>query len=167
MTEPNETGFEPTEADRLLDLYLATLPRFEPGAEFAERVMARLAVTHSGLVAKRQPQAVALAALSRPAVRWSLAGTSAFTGAAFTGLALATLASPGQMVTAVTTGAVGGWQALLALIAAWSVWTGQSLARVLVTLGPEFMMSLTAGAVLAMPVGVIGLWLAVRPALSS
>lgn len=154
-----------SEADRLLDLYLATLPRFEPGAAFADRVMARIARPRAVAAAApaRAPRVPAL--IRKPAVGWSLAGSAAFSSAALTALTVANLETMWAMVTAVTLDAgVTSWHALLGLVAVWSAWVGESVAAFVASVGPGPVIGFGAATVIAMPLSVFGLLLALRPA---
>lgn len=165
MTEHPEYESEPTEADRLLDLYLATLPRFEPKAGFADRVMARVAVERPGAVTVPSRRHALPALFRKPAFGWSVAGSTALSSTALTVWVAANLEAISTTVTAVTLDAgTTAWQALLGLVAMWSAWTGATAAAVLTALGPGPVISATAAAVLAMPLSILGLWLAFRPA---
>ena len=165
MTDHPEYNSEPTEADRLLDLYLATLQRFEPARGLADRVMARVVVTKPGAVTVPVRRAAVPILLKRPVFGWSLAGSAALSSTALTLWVATNLPAIGATVIAVTQGAgTATWQALLGLVAVWSAWAGISAAAVLTSIGPGPVIGTATTAVFAMPLSTLGLWLAFRSA---
>lgn len=156
-----------SEADRLLDLHLATLPRFDPSAGFADRIMARVSRPQAGSVPVRRSAARVPALLRPPAVGWAVAGSAAFSSSLLTAWAAANLEAMWASVTAVTLGAgVSSWHALLGLLAVWSTWAGTTAAAFLAAVGPAPVYGVAIATVIAMPVSVLGLLLALRPALT-
>ncbi|MBI3983609.1 MAG: hypothetical protein HY337_11915 [Gemmatimonadetes bacterium] len=169
MTEQPANDFQPTEADQLLDLYLATLPRFDPRPGFADRVMARVAATGPGsALTDVRPRPAVPTLLRKPALAWGLTGSAAGSSAVLTAWTAANLDAVWATVTAVTLSiGLAAWHALLALGATWSAWAGSAAAVFLAAVGLQSLTSLAAGVVIAMPVSAIGLLLAFRPATQS
>jgi hypothetical protein len=159
----NETPFDPEhppdETDRTLDLYLASLSRFDPSPAFAEQVMARVVVVRPAMAVQRWPRARSrtFAALSGAAAASSTALTAwvATNFEALTATAMPVAAAWG----------LATWQAILASVPAMSAWAGEQLAVIVTTAGPGPVAGVVAGAMLSIPISMFGLYLAARPPL--
>jgi hypothetical protein len=167
MTDHVENDAGLTEAERLFDLYLATLQRFDPGPGFSERVMVQLA-GHPGVTLvggeARRARVVVPAGLRRPAVGWGLAGSAALTSTALTVWTGLNFEAIGAKVTFVTTVALAAWPTLVEQVTRWSAGFGQDMAGLILQVGPSNLAWGWAGAALAIPASLIGLMLAFRPA---
>jgi hypothetical protein len=149
-------------------VYLATLPRFEPSLGFADRVMARVAIEKPGAVTIPARRAAVPAVFKRPVFGWSVAASSAFSTTALTVWIAANLDAISATVTAVTMDAgATAWQALLGLLATWLVSVTTAAGSVIAVIGQGTITGLGIAAVLAMPLSILGLLLAFRPALHS
>ncbi|HWP36781.1 MAG TPA: hypothetical protein VNL18_04425 [Gemmatimonadales bacterium] len=167
MTDHSGNDAELTEAERLFDLYLATLPRFEPGPGFSERVMAQLVGHPDVALVERETRRAAQivpAVLRRPGVGWGLAGSAALTSAALTAWTIPNLEAIGARLTSAMTVALAGWPTLVEQLTRWSAGFGQEAAGLIMQGGPSNLAGALAGAALAIPVSVVGLMLAFRPA---
>lgn len=162
-----ETG-PPDEADRLLDLQLAALPRFEPGREFADRVMARVAV--------RRPEAALAPWYVRPirlapklqALAAGMAGMAAATSTALTAWLAINFETLTQAAGAYAVSyGVTLWQGALALIPQASSALGVALGSIVTTVGPAPLAIALAALTIPIPFGMLGLYLAARPPLRS
>jgi hypothetical protein len=168
MTEHPENELQPTEADRLLDLYLAALPRFEPRPGFADRVMSRLAVAQPRIALIpawriRIPQA-----FKRPALHWTLAGSAAASSTVLTALVGANVEAISATVTTVTSSVgAAAWQGLLVWLATWSASAGTAVGTFAAAVGPVSVITVAAALSLALPLSTIGMMLVLRPAMSS
>lgn len=160
----NETPFDPEhppdEPDRMLDLYLASLSRFDPNPAFAEQVMARVAV-RPAMAVQRWPRrrSRALAALSGAAAVSSTALT-AWVVANFEALAATTTSVAAAWGLAV-------WQAIVGWLPEVTAAAGSRLAAIVLTAGPAPVASAVGLAVVSLPVSMLGLYLAARPPLHS
>ncbi len=159
----NETPFDqehpPDEADRTLDLYLASLSRFDPNPAFAEQVMARVAVLPV-MAVQRWPVRRAGRTLA------ALSGAAALSSTALTAWvvtnfeALTATAMPVAAAWRLAT-----WQAIVTSVPAMTAWAGERLVAIATTAGPMPVAGVVAAAVLSVPIGMVGLYLAARPPL--
>lgn len=165
----NETPFDrehpPDEAERLLDLYLASLPRFDPNPAFADQVMARV-VVHP--VMALEPWLRPSISLGRRGARTlaALSGAAAVTSTALTAWLVAN--SAGLAGTATSVAAAWGlatWQAIVAWLPAMTAGAGSRLVAIVTTAGPVPVAGVVACAVLSVPISMLGLYLAARPPL--
>lgn len=159
----NETPFDPQnppdETDRTLDLYLASLSRFEPGPGFANRVMARVALPPALAV---RPWPVRRAGRTLAA----LSGAAALSSTALTAWVASNLEALAAAVTSVATvRTLAAWQAVVAAVPEMTAWAGERLAAIALTAGPVTVGGVVAGALLSVPIGMFGLYLAARPPL--
>lgn len=163
----NQTPFDPEhppdETDRTLDLYLASLPRFHPSPGFTDRVMARVVM-----------QAPASAPVRRWPVRRAARILAALSGAAAVSSTALTagLVANFEALAATATSVVAAWgltvwNAALAAIPEVGVWAGDRLAAIVLGAGPVTAAGVVAGAVVSIPIGLFGLYLAARPPLHS
>lgn len=154
----------PDEQDRLLDLRLAALPRFDPSPGFADRVMARVRI--------RRPAAAVLPWYARP---WNIpAGIQRLAAAlavmAATSSAALTLWAASNLHTITetarryaTTAASSAAEESLRWFAQWASSLAESAAALASSTGwPATAAILTAG-LATIPLSMLGLYLASRP----
>ena len=159
MTEtPFDQEHPPDEADRTLDLYLASLSRFDPNPAFAEQVMARV-VLRPVMAVQRWPRrrARTLAALS---------GAAAMSSTALTAWVVTNFEA--LTATAIPVAAAWGlatWQAIVASVPSMTAWAGERLVAIATTAGPVPVAGVVAAAVFSLPISLFGLYLAARPPL--
>lgn len=157
----NETPFDqehqPDETDRTLDLYLASLSRFEPSPGFADRVMARVA-ERPALAVRTWPVRRAGRTLA------ALSGAAALSSTALTAWVATNFEALAATATAVATAwGLAARQAIVAVVPGMAAWAGERLAAIALTAGPVTVGAVVAGALLSVPLGMFGLYLAARP----
>lgn len=152
------------EQDRLLDLHLAALPRFDPSPGFADRVMARVRLP--------RPLVAAEPWYARPLVLGirvqRLAAALAAMAASASTILTAWLAANSDLVVRAT----GRYAIGLVSLAQQELgrWSGQG-AQAVLRVGAEFfgaanwpaLAALALGALAAVPLSLLGLYLASRP----
>lgn len=169
----NEIPFNPPsppppegDADRLLDLHLAALPRFEPTPGFADRVMARVTI--------RRPVAAVQPWYARPlsgragALAAGLSGAAALTSTALTAWLVPNVGGLAAGAGSLAVGtSLAAWQAFLAWLPQASASAGAALVAIVTTAGPVPVVALAAALTLSIPFSMLGLYLATRPPVRS
>ncbi|GBD32362.1 MAG: hypothetical protein KatS3mg081_1899 [Gemmatimonadales bacterium] len=162
FNDPNQPG-PPDEQDRLLDLRLAALPRFDPSPGFADRVMARIRIPHPAPARVPwyyRPRAV-------PAGIQRLAAALAVMAATSSSLLTLWIASNFQSLAEsarsyATALAASALDELLRQFARWSSFLGEAAAAVASSTGWPAAAAILAGCVAAIPLSMLGLYLLSR-----
>lgn len=149
--------------DQVLDRYLASLGRFTPGPGFDDRVMARVHIMAP--VPDRRPSFAARVVRSRrwPVLAYSLSGAAAASSTALTAWVAANVEGLAAWASAsLVAFAVPAWQAALAWITTTAASAGSGLVTGALSVGLSPLIWSLTMMTLAVPVSLVGLWLAAR-----